>query len=173
MPKAYRDMLAQVTRTAKGRAALKRYRAFTGLPFPPEIKLVSLPGPKNKTTVLVGMGKSPALYVADGDKRSGAKGRKVRQKGLLATDASGRRMMILSGRGSKDSRQKLKYLGRVPRTDYIMTPAEEKAGSKKAHKWWVHEQGESGGNWPKAYRDQAGNVIYAKGTYRVGEWIRD
>ena len=172
MPDEYRKQLKQVLGTKEGKAALKRYRAFTGLPYPPEIKVLEMPGPKAKTQVLVGMGYSPEVQVADGPEGQAQKVKKIKGKKLLATDASGRRMFVLSGQNSQAEKPELDFLGYAPETHYILTPGEEKAGTFKRGKYWVHEHLDEGGKWPKVYKDQAGNIVYGPGTFTVGKWIR-
>ena len=168
---SYDALMARILKMRGGREALKRYRRFWGIKHPPEIRVLNMPGPQ-KEMVLVGMGKSPALNLADGPE--GRHRRKVRRahKGIVACDASGRRIYILRGRNNSQRKQKLKRLGHVPVTEYIPTAAIERAGSFKQKKWWIHNHGKSeGGKWPVAYEDQAGNVIYGRGSYRVGKWI--
>jgi hypothetical protein len=168
----YAEALAKVESTAEGRKALRRYRSFTGLPFPPEIKTLNLPGPKNKKVVLVGMGKSPEVQLADGDEYNVSKIKKLKGKRIAATDATGKRIYILSGRNAKAEDSKLKFVGYAPETHYVLTPGEEKAGTFKRGKYWIHSHADSGGKWPKVYQDQVGNFVYGPGTYRVGKWIQ-
>lgn len=168
-----RARLKQVMSTAEGRKALKRYRSFTGLPFPPEIKLLQLPGPKNKTKVLVGMGNSPEMQLADGDEKNVSKVRRVKGKRFAATDADGKQIFVLSGRSGRAEEPRLKFVGYAPETHYVLTRGEENAGTFKKGKYWVHSHGsEEGGKWPRVYQDQFGNFHYGRGTYRVGKWIR-
>jgi len=174
MPKKYRHLLAKVTKSAEGRKALKRYRKFWGLPFPMRIRALKMPGPKNKVVFLVGMGKAPSVQLADGPKGKAKKVWRVKRKGqIAAVDASGRRIVILSGRNGFGSGKKKKFLGFVPETHYVPTKEMEDAGTHKKGRYWIHRMGEEGGTWPKAYEDEAGNVIYDKGSYRVTDWIRD
>jgi hypothetical protein len=166
---------------AEGRKALKEYTRFTGLPFPPEIKEIELPGPRHKKTVLVGMGRSPEVQLADGPEGSEKSKRRLKGKRMAAVTADGKRIVILSGRHSRDSRSRLRYVGRAPETHYIPTPGEEKAGTFKRKKYWVHLHGrKEDGIWPKVYQDQAGNFVYERGgnqkrsgkaTYTVKKWI--
>src|SRR5258706_1388012 len=105
MPKDYKQDLWYVeNKLSGGRKAFRRYRAMSGLPFPPEIKLIPMPGPKNKHIPLAGVGKSPEVQIADGDERHVRRVRKIRGRGYVATDASGKRLYILRGRGSNDSK---------------------------------------------------------------------
>ncbi|NDQ57326.1 MAG: hypothetical protein GZ088_09675 [Acidipila sp.] len=167
MPAAYKADYEEVARTNEGRKALRRYSSFTGLPFPPEI----IRGPGKK--ILVGMGRSPEVQLADGDARSVHKIKRVKQsRKLAATDADGKRIYILNKSQRRDAGKKLRFAGYAPETHYVLTPGEEKAGTFKKGKYWIHSHSDEGGKWPKAYADQYGNLVYARGTYRVGKWIR-
>jgi len=172
MPSDYRRVLERVLQTKEGKTALSRYRAFTGLPFPTEIKILELPGPKTKVKVLVGMGKSPEVQLADGDEKTATRVKKLKGSRIAATDAQGKRIYILSGRKGQASKAKLKFVGYAPETHYVLTRDEENAGSFKKNKYWVHEHKDESGRWPKVYVDQFGNFVYGPGTYRVGKWIR-
>lgn len=164
----YRKVLAKIESTAEGRKALKRYRSFTGLPFPPQI----LTGPGKK--ILVGMGRSPEAQIADGDERNVHKIKRFKQsRKLAATDADGKRIYILNKTQQKGAGKKLRFVGYAPETHYVLTPGEEKAGSFKRGKYWIHDHGKAEqGKWPKVYEDQYGNLVYGKSTYRVGKWIQ-
>jgi hypothetical protein len=173
MPKSYRQALWYVeNKVPGGRKALRRYRAMSGLPFPPEIKLVQMPGPKSKKIALAGIGKSPEVQLADGNEYHVRKIKQIRGRGHVATDASGKRIYILRGKNSNATRPSYKFVGHAPETHYVLSPGEEKAGAFKRGKYWVHQHTDEGGRWPKVYVDQAGNFVYGRGTYSVGKWIR-
>jgi hypothetical protein len=162
--------MARILKMRGGREALKRYRRFWGIKHPPTIVRVEMPGPKG-SKVLVGMGKSPALNLADGPE--GRERRKIRRRhrGIVACDASGRQIFILrTGRGKRGNGRK-RLVGYANILEYIPTRAIEKAGSFKRHKHWIHEMGEEGGTWPKVYRDEKGNYVFSRGSYRVGKWV--
>ncbi len=167
----YSSVLSRVVKTKAGKNALARYRRFWGLKSPPAIKVLDVPGmPKNG--VLVGLGRCPALSVANGPRGEATKVKRSRHTGIVATNPSGTRLYILSGKSARrGGSRKLKFLGYAPMTEYIPTKAMEKSGTFKKGKWWQHKHHDNGGKWPKIYKDSAGNIIYAKGTYRVGKWI--
>jgi hypothetical protein len=171
MPESYKAALRVVEGSAEGRKALRRYRAMSGLPFPPEIKLIKMPGSK-KRTFLAGVGKSPEVQIADGNERNVRRVRKIKGRGYVATDASGKRIYILRGKNIDAKKPRYRFVGHAPETHYVLTPGEEKQGAFKKGKYWVHSHLDSGGRWPKVYEDQAGNLVYGPGTYRVGKWIR-
>lgn len=115
---------------------------------------------------MAGLGLVPSIEV----ERDG-KVRTIRGKWWGAANASGKRIMLLKSRGLS-AHPHWRYLGRVLRTDYKLTPAQRRFGSyKNEADLWVHKHTDEGGRPPKAYMDQAGNVKYAAGTYRVGKWL--
>lgn len=170
-PREYQELLAKAMKTKDGKKALKKYQQFWRLKYPTEIKVMNLPGPKNKTVVLVGMGRSPNMLLADGPKGSSQKKKKVKGRYTVATDPNGRRIMLLSGVNTSESKQVLRDVGFAPETHYIPTSRMEKAGTPKKGKYWVHKHDDDGGRWPRVKQDQAGNFIYDPGTYRVKAWI--
>jgi hypothetical protein len=164
------SLLDRVRKDPKGRKALARYKKFWGLSHPTEIKTLEIPGPRNKTVFLVGMGRSPQVNLANGNSK-GAVRKRVRGKFLAATDAEGKRIFMLSGRSSKDSKARTKFVGYAPETHYIPTDKMENAGTFKKGRYWVHKHDDDGGAWPVVKKDQAGNFVYEPGTYRVKDWI--
>jgi hypothetical protein len=172
MPAQYRQMLNKVEKLPKGKKALKLYSKFWGIPFPTEIREFDIPGPKDKTIVLVGMGTTPEAFLADGPKGKAKKTWSKKGKRLPAVDADGKKIFLLTGRDSKAKRQELKRLGYVPETHYVPTGSMEKAGTFKKRTYWVHKHDDEGGSWPQAYEDQAGNIVYRGGTCKVGKWMR-
>ena len=134
----------------------------------PSLKV--LPG--SDSMVLVGMGKSPAVNLADGPNKASSK-RIVRKRhsALLATDPAGKRMFIIGRRGLP-KKPKLTFAGWVPKTEYIPSKDLERSGTPKKYKHWVHSHEDDHGKWPKVYKDQNGNYHYGRGTYRVTDWIR-
>ena len=171
MSPEYRAAYNQLKKSAEGRKALARYKKFWGLPYPMNIRKINLPGPKNKKVFLVGMGKSPQVQIADGPKGKAKQVKKYKKNRIAAVSADGKQIFILTGKNGS-GKGKRKYLGYVPETHYIPTPAMEGAGTFKRGKYWCHLHSDEGGKWPKARMDEAGNVIYDKGTYSVSDWIR-
>jgi hypothetical protein len=167
MPAQYKHMLTQALHTKGGRAALKRYRKFTGLPWPTEIIAVETPGRGKRA--LVGMGMTPNVVLAD---RRGGKPHKIRKKGIVACSSNGRQIYILTGRDSKARNPRLRHVGYAAETHYVPTKLEERAGTFKRGRYWVHKHDDAGGRWPKVFADQAGNIVYGRGTYKVTDWIR-
>lgn len=169
MPAKFREALEQVERSAEGRKALARFRKFTGLPFPTDIRIIDMPGVGSRTKYLVGMGragKGGKIRTEDG-KTTTAKGAK-----WVATDASGKRIYLLTGRNSKKTSKRLRKVGQVEETHYVPTAKQEKAGTFKKGKYWVHRHDDDGGRFPDVFVDDAGNYIYGRGTYSVTDWIR-
>jgi hypothetical protein len=168
MPAKYRRLLAMALATAEGRKALARYRKFSGLPWPTEILAIHTPGRRQRRT-LVGLGRTPQVVIA---RRRGERPMRIRRNGIVTTNASGKRIMVLSGVDNHDSNPRLQFVGFAAETHYHPTRAQEKAGTSKAGRYWVHKHDEGGGQWPRAFVDQAGNIVYGPGTYRVSNWIR-
>ena len=173
MPAEYKARLHQVLKTRGGKAALARYRKFTGLPFPTEIVVKELPGAKSRKTVLVGMGKSPGPQLESGRK---VRGMTSRLPWYVATDARGKRIMLIPAKGNVTGRASVRRAGKVAETHYVLTPAEESAGTFKRYKYWVHKHNDEGGKHPEGYWVKGSNgrkmFVYAPGTYSVGKWIR-
>ena len=163
----YADAFRKATRSRDGKKALSRFKRFWKLPTPPELKV--MPGPEK---VFVGLGISPAVNIASTPAKT-EKTRIVRKRhrALLVTNSSGRRMWIVRSKRGLPKRPVLTCVGWCPRTEYLPTPAMEKARTPKARRHWVHEHTEGGGKWPKLYRDQLGNYHYGRGTYKVSDWI--
>jgi hypothetical protein len=168
MPAKYRRMLTLALATTEGRRALARYRKFSGLPWPTEILAIHSPGTRQRRT-LVGLGRTPQLVIA---KRRGDRPIRIRRNGIVTTNASGKRIIVLSGVDSHERNPRLQFVGFAAETHYHPTRAQEQAGTSKAGKYWVHKHDEGGGRWPRVYVDQAGNYVYGPGTYRVSNWIR-
>lgn len=165
--------LARKLQTAEGRKQLAQYQKQTGLPWPTEIKRFEIPGPRHKSKVFAGWGRSPGIAVADGPKERHSKKAFLRRKGFLGSDASGRKLYIFTGRNSRAARQILRNLGYAPETHYVPTREEEAAGTFKKGKYWVHKHDDEGGRWPRVRIDQAGNIVYDRGTYTAkGAWLR-
>jgi hypothetical protein len=169
MPAGMRREMERILATKQGRDALKRFRAFHDLPWPTELKYLDLPGPRNKEVILVGMGRTPVAVLADS--RNGPK-RKIKGRWIPAFTSDGRQIALLSGRNSRDQKQRIRRVGYVAETHYIPTVAQERAGSQKSGKHWQHLHSDEGGEWPEVYQDQKGNLIYGTGSYRVNQWIR-
>lgn len=164
--------MSALKRRKDGRQALRKYTQFTGLPYPTEIKVVQMPGPKKRSRVLVGMGRSPYAFIADGPqgKSSGTKQLKGRFTPTATPD--GKQIILLAGRNSTDGTGKKRFAGFAPETHYIPTSEMERAGTHKRGKHWVHLHGkEENGRWPKVFIDSAGNMHYGKSTYRMSDWL--
>ena len=168
MPERFRALYEKVKATPEGRKALARYKRFWGI-MPTEIRTIELPGPKGRTKFLVGMGRA-----GQGGKIQTEDGRKTKAKGAkyVACDANGKRIFLLSGKNSSASVSRLRRVGRAEETHYVPTASQERAGTFKRNKYWVHRHDDEGGKYPVVYRDQAGNYIYGPGTYSVTDWIR-
>ncbi len=164
---SYAKVLARVKRLRHGKKALARFKRFWKVARPPAIRTFG----KGKR-ILVGLGRSPALYLANGpDKKRSTKIRRIPHRGWLATNPSGTRLWIL-----KDTKKGLgkrkRFAGFVPTTEYVPSAAIEKAGTHKAGTLWNHSHSDDGGRWPRAFYDEYGNVHYAPGTYKISDWIR-
>ncbi len=131
--------------------------------------------PRGMNLVMVGMGRTPEAYLRTAPK--GVRGEKTKLGGkwIVACDTSGRHILILSGKKIKGA---LRFVGYAPETHYIPTDDVERAGTHKAGKHWRHLHSDDGGKFPKVYADRNGkldkdsNLVYAKGTYSVTDWIR-
>ena len=155
-------------RSSLGKQALSRFKKFWSLKGVPSLKI--LPG---KKMVLVGMGRSPAVTLADGpSKKQSRKIVRRKHRGILAASPSGRRMYIITSARGIPKKPRLKLLGWCPTTEYIPSKDLERSGTPKKGKHWVHQHTEGGGRWPKIYQDQSGNYHYGRGTYAVSDWIR-
>jgi len=161
----------KITQSRSGKKALARYRKFWGIEFPTSVKQGRTPGSSNHE-FLVGMGISPKVILADGPKGKETRKWEVKGKRTLATNVTGTRMFVLSGKNSNDRSEKLKFVGYAPETHYIPTKKMENAGTHKKGKYWIHKHDDDGGRWPKVYQDSAGNFLYGPGTYSVTDWIR-
>lgn len=169
--KKYSALMQKVLRRKDGRRMLRKFTRFTGLPYPTEIKTVQLPGPKNRSTVLSGMGRSPRALIADGPEGKNSGTKQLRGKFTPVATPDGK-ILLLSGRNSKDTKGKKKFAGYAPETHYVPTSEMERAGTFKRGKYWVHLHGkEENGRWPKVFVDSAGNIHYGKSTYRISDWL--
>jgi hypothetical protein len=169
MPADFRREYQRVKASPEGRQALARYKKFWGI-MPTEIKSGELPGGnQRRTKFLVGMGKA-----GKGGKILTPAGSTMTAKGakLVACDASGKQIILLSGKNSTAPKAKLKEVGVVEETHYIPTSSQERAKTFKRGAYWVHKHNDDGGKFPKVYKDQAGNYVYGPGTYKVTDWIR-
>lgn len=171
MPPEYRKDLRDVLAHPEGEKALELFKEFWGIPYPPEIRTIEVPGPENEVKVMVGMGRSPAVNLADGPKGKGKK-KRIEKAHIPAVDPDGKEIWLLTGKDAKEAKARLKPVGFAPVTEYIPTDEIEDAGSFKRGAHWVHKHDDEGGEWPEVYQDQAGNYRYAHGTYEVGKWIR-
>lgn len=131
-----------------------------------------MPGAKNKSRVLVGMGRSPYAFLADGSEGKNRGVKKLNGNFLPAATPDGKKIIILSGRNLEEKSGRKKFAGYAPETHYIPTSEMERAGTHKRGKHWVHLHGkEENGKWPKVFVDAAGNLHYGKSTYRMDDWL--
>jgi hypothetical protein len=168
MPEQFRELYDEFKKSAEGQKALARYKKFWGI-MPTNIRVIEMPGPKSQKKFLVGMGragKGGKIQLKNGGTTS-AKGAK-----WVATDANGKRIFLLSGNDSNAPKAELREIGKVEETHYVPTVAQEKAGTFKKNKYWVHRHDDDNGKFPTVYQDQAGNYVYGPGTYTVTDWIR-
>lgn len=171
-PLSYRKRIADLKRTAAGRAALKAYEKFWELPYPPQLqvrKLKNGAGRKEGLWITTGLGRSPVVLLA---KKRGGKIRKLYGNRKLALDPVSRRLVILNPKSKGPIGENLKFVGYAPETHYVPTRKMELAGTFKKGKYWVHEHNDDGGEWPEVYKDSSGNFIYGNGTYKVDRWLR-
>jgi hypothetical protein len=170
MPRDYRQAFEKISRSRAGKKALAKYRKFIGIPAPTNISTIN--DGSRGTKFLVGMGRVPMVLLADGPEGKHRKIKKIRGKWIGATNAAGTKIYLLKKSSRGPVGKKLKFVGYAPETHYVLTPAQEKAGSFKRGKYWIHKHGrEEKGKWPRVYRDSSGNFVYGPGTYRVGAWI--
>jgi hypothetical protein len=162
--RGYAELMERLSGNQQGRKALALFRKFWGIRTATEIKTMG----RGKLKVMVGLGRCPAITLADGPKGKARHKRRIKLKGLLACDPSGRQMVIY---GAKNKRLKRGFLGYVASTEYIPTKAIEMAGSVKSGKHWVHRHDDDGGHYPKANLDGSGNIVYSRGSYRISDWI--
>jgi len=165
--RSYAELMKRLSGNTQGRKALALYKRFWGIGLPPEIKMFG----KGKTKVMVGLGRCPAITLADGPKGRARIKRRVSLGGTLACDPSGKKMVIYGGEKFKRKFKRKGLIGYVVSTEYIPTKAIEHAGSHKSGKHWVHRHDDDGGKFPKAYLDGSGNIVYSRGSYRVKDWI--
>jgi hypothetical protein len=161
----YRKALASVRKRADGRKALGIFRAFTGVKEPPTVKLFG----RGRMRMLVGLGKCPAVTIADGPKGKFSKKRRISLKGaMLASNASGSRLFIIRDmkRGLDFSGPKRK-VGYAAGVEYKMSPDLIKAGSSKGDEHYTHEMGEEGGYYPMVKMDPRGNLHFGPASYAV------
>lgn len=167
MPTGYRQWVEELARLPGGRAALARHRRFWGVPFP--TRIVKRGDGQQGMRLLVGLGISPKVVLAE---KRGGKARFIKGQRTLALDMRSKRLVILNPRRKGGIGRGLRFVGYAPETHYVPSRATERAGTFKKGKYWVHKHDDDGGKWPRVYRDRAGNFVYGKGTYTVGEWLR-
>jgi hypothetical protein len=167
MPRHYRNALRAALRLRHGRAALQKYREFWGLPFPTEI---SVHADNQAPHVVTGLGRSPKVILAPS--RASRQRRVVTGRRVLAYEPGRKRLLIFDPKKRKPIGEKLRLVGYAVETHYIPTAGQEKAGTFKSGKYWVHKHNDDGGVWPPVYEDSEGNFIYGRGTYTVDRWLR-
>ncbi len=192
MPPAFKAAYKAATRTAEGRKVAKLFREFWKIPYPPEIKTIP-GGPEGKTIFLMGMGTAPEVHLSalnKGEKKKasnpGSRARTVvKGKWLIASDSSGRHVLILNQ--NRPIKKPFKFVGYAPETNYIPTPDIEAAGTHKKGKWWRHLHGENDSKkqfpehklkWPAVFADRNGkvdrdsNFIYGKTpSAKISNWM--
>ncbi len=142
-------------RRSQSKTAARRYRQFWGVPH----EKVTKTGPGRK--VFVSLGRAPAITLASGPKARPGKTKRVRlSRAILLTNISGNRFWIW--RKKSEIGRPVKFLGYAKQTDYMPSASLEKRGTPKAGAWWQHQNGETGGNWPRVYEDKNHNLIYGK-----------
>ena len=173
MTRKFASDLKKATRTAGGKKGDRRFRKFWKVPAASRISWFDdRPLKKLRLGALVGMGKSGKVVLRLAGQ---AKNRTLRGKWTPYTDASGKRILILSGRPIKGP---FKKIGVAPETWYTPTKATERAGTHKAKAMWRHLHTDDGGKPPVVYADRNGkvdrhsNFVYGRGTYSVTDWIR-
>ncbi len=134
----------------------KRYQQFWGVP-PRKVTRV---GSSKKS--FVGLGRAPAIHLANGPKGKATKVRRVRlSRAKLITNSAGKRFWIWFGK--KEIGRPVRFLGYVAKTEYAPTAGVVRQGSPKSSaSVWQHKNGERGGNWPKLYEDKNGNYVYGR-----------
>lgn len=181
MPKGYRRAFMQALKLKGGKQALKRFRQFWRIPFPPAVSV--MPDGKQQRTVLMGMGWTPEVHISDQKKGTNGKRVVVRGHWQVACTPNGRRILLLSGKRALGKR--LYPLGYAPETNYLPTREMEEAGTFKAKTHWQHLHEDEGGVNPLVYADvppasgplprtvpSHANFVYAPGTYTITDWIR-
>ncbi len=163
--------IKRLASTKRGKKALSLHKRFWGIKHPPAIQRLNIPDGKRGQQIVVHLGRSPAIVLADGPRGRQKRIVRRRNKGIVVCDPSGRRLMILSKRSMNGSGPR-RFIGYAVRTEYIPTRAVEKAGTFKKGRHWIHDHHDEGGKWPKVYRDKAGNYHYGPSTLRVGKWMR-
>lgn len=150
--------------------AKRLHRTFWGVKQPPMIKVADVKGMKrNKTFVSLGI--SPAFTLAQGPAKKPGKIKRLKRKGFLLTNGSGKKLWLYYPKGKRKYPKKKKFLGYVPQTEYYATPDLEKANTFKKKVHWIHKHSEGGGRWPKAYLLPNGMIEYGKSTLKVRRWI--
>lgn len=181
-------LFAQVTSTSAGKQVASLFTKFWKVKCPPSVKVVSeLPGKgTGKPVSLMGMGETQRVFLSSGDKgQHGKKTRTVLGRWYVASDPSGKHVILLSVRNKKISGP-LKAVGYAPRTDYVPPPDVEKAGTHKKGYYWKHLHGERDGkdiplrelHWPVVYADRGGkvdkdsNFLYGSTKHgKIGTWM--
>jgi hypothetical protein len=163
----------RVKRLKAFRVAQNVYGRFWGVDST-SLTVRSLPGPAKKVKILVGLGRCPALEIADGPKgRSSI----IRRRGLtgrmLACDAKGKRLFVIrTGKRRVRSGKSKRFLGWASAVEYVPTRSIEKAGSFKSNRIWRHLFSDDHGKWPKAFEGGDGTIALVGGTYKIGKWLR-
>ena len=167
-----KNFLKQIAPTREGQQTQRRFRRFWKIPVPPRITY--MPNGIDDMTLLVGMGFTPEVHLADSRKKN-ANRRVIKGRWTVATDSSGRYILLLSGRKPKPPFVEVGY---APETNYIATKDLEQAGTFKRWSHWKHKHTDAGGKYPVVLADGGGkvnaktNFFYGRGTYSVTDWIR-
>lgn len=156
------NLYRQQLKTKVGKAVAERFKQFWKLPCPPSVKTIQ--GGPSKNIPLMGMGHTNEVHISTGQKgEHGKKERVIRGKWTVATEATGKQVLLLS---SRPMTGQLKLVGYAPVTFYIPPPDVESAGTHKAGFVWKHKHGEADGLkvprkqlvWPAVYADRDGQV---------------
>ena len=162
MSPSSKALYRQALKASGGREVAKRFKQFWKIPSPPSV--VGIPGGPKGVVPLVGMGHTSQVHISSGNKgERGKKTKVLRGRWNVATDKSGKHVIILSKRPMSGG---LKFVGYAPITYYVPPKDIEKAGTHKAGFVWKHVHGEADGKkvnkslltWPKVYADRDGKI---------------
>lgn len=162
-------LFSKITKTASGKKVARLFGKFWKIKCPPSVRIVSsLPGSAKQPISLMGMGETTAVYLSSGNKgERGKRTRTVKGRWHVASDKTGKHVILLSERNKKISGP-LKSVGFAPETHYVPPPDIEKIAPEieKAGAHWRHKHGERDGaaiplaelKWPVVYADRNGKV---------------
>ncbi len=157
-----KTLFAKAIKTKDGKKVVQRFKQFWGLKGIPSVK--AIPGGPKGIVPLVGMGHTDQVHISTGNKgEKGKKTRVIRGRWNVATEKSGKHVVLLSKRPMSGG---LKFVGYAPITYYVPPKDIEEAGTHKAGFVWKHIHGQTDGmkvpkselTWPKVYADRNGKV---------------